>query len=65
MLVLRRTLNERIVIDGKIEIVVTQIGSNHVKLGVDAPKDVSVHRKEIQEAINKEKELVMPAVSGR
>ena len=64
MLVLRRTLDERIVIGGNIEVVITEIGSNHVKIGIDAPRDVSVHRKEIQEAIDREKELSPVSLSS-
>lgn len=46
MLVLARKIGERIVIDGNIELVVVQIRGNRVRLGVRAPRDVSIHRGE-------------------
>jgi carbon storage regulator len=47
MLVLSRKLGERIVINGHIVVVVVKIDRNQVRLGIDAPKDVPVHREEI------------------
>ncbi|WP_069650365.1 carbon storage regulator CsrA [Caloranaerobacter ferrireducens] len=54
MLVLTRKKNESIVINGDIEIVVVGIEDGKVKLGIKAPKNVEIHRKEIYEAIQKE-----------
>lgn len=51
MLVLSRKKNESIVINDSITVVVVEIRGDKVRLGIDAPKDVSVHRKEIYEAI--------------
>lgn len=51
MLVLSRKKNESIVINGNITIVVVKIRGGKVFLGVKAPKEVSVHRQEIYEAI--------------
>ncbi len=51
MLVLSRKKNESIVIDDKITIVIVDIRGDKVRLGIDAPKDISVHRREIFEAI--------------
>jgi carbon storage regulator len=47
MLVLSRKRNERIVIDGNIVITVVQVGPNQVKIGIEAPQEVSVMREEI------------------
>jgi carbon storage regulator len=47
MLVLSRKLNERIVIDGSIVLTVVKIDRNQVRLGIEAPGDVSVYREEI------------------
>lgn len=58
MLVIGRNIDESIVIDGNIEIMVTEVrssGKPQVRLGITAPRSISVHRKEIQEAINREK----------
>jgi len=51
MLVLSRKKNESIVINDNISIVVVEIRGDKVRLGVEAPKDVTVHRKEVYEAI--------------
>lgn len=54
MLVLARRLNESIMIGDDIEVVVIDIKGDQVKLGIRAPKRVSVHRKEIYDEIRKE-----------
>ena len=54
MLVLTRKLNESIVIGDDIEIKIVEIRGEHVKLGIAAPRNVSVHRKEVYLAIQKE-----------
>lgn len=54
MLVLARRLNESIMIGDEIEVVVIDIKGDQVKLGIRAPKRVTVHRKEIYEEIRKE-----------
>jgi len=51
MLVLSRKPDERIMIGDDIEVVVVEVKGDQVKLGVCAPRSVSVHRKEIYEAI--------------
>lgn len=54
MLVLTRKINESIMIDDRIEIKVIQIEEGKIKLGISAPKDVSIHRKEIYLEIQQE-----------
>lgn len=56
MLILSRKLNESIVIDGRIVVKVLRIEKESVKLGIQAPPEVPVHREEIHEAIKKGKE---------
>ncbi len=51
MLVLSRKKNESIVINDDISIVVVEIRGDKVRLGVEAPKEVPVHRREVYEAI--------------
>ena len=53
MLVLSRKKNEGIVINDGITIVVVEIRGDKVRLGVEAPKEVPVHRHEIYEALKK------------
>jgi carbon storage regulator CsrA len=55
MLVLTRTLGEQIVIDGDIVVTVTAIEGNKVRLGVQAPKSVSIDRAEIHQRKLEEK----------
>lgn len=55
MLVLSRKKDEAIVIGDNIRIVIVEVRGDKVRIGIEAPKDVSVHRKEIYEAIQREK----------
>lgn len=54
MLVLSRHQNETIVIGNDIMITVVDIRGDRVRLGIDAPQDVSVHRKEVYDDIQRE-----------
>lgn len=61
MLVLSRKKNESIVINDDITIVVVEIRGDKVRLGIEAPKEVPVHRREVYEAIQRsDKENVDP-----
>lgn len=53
MLVLSRKRNEQIVIGGSIVITVVDIRGDKVRLGIEAPTDVPVHRKEVYDAIHR------------
>ena len=55
MLVLSRKKNESIVINNDITIVVVEIRGDKVRLGVQAPKDIPVHRREVYDAIERQK----------
>lgn len=52
MLVLSRKEDERIVIGDNISIVVIEIRGDKVRLGIDAPKEIPVHRAEVKERID-------------
>jgi len=54
MLVLSRKRDESIIIGDDVVITVVDIKGEQVKIGVTAPKTVSIHRKEVYEAIQKE-----------
>ena len=47
MLVLSRRTNESIIINGNITITVLEIRGDHIRLGIDAPREISIHREEI------------------
>lgn len=53
MLVLSRRPNESIVINDKIVITVIEIRGDKVRLGIEAPRDVPVHRSEVYSAIQR------------
>lgn len=57
MLVLSRQKDESIIIGDNIEITIVDIRGDKVRLGITAPRKITVHRKEIYLAIQKEKEL--------
>ncbi|TWU12072.1 Carbon storage regulator [Symmachiella macrocystis] len=52
MLVLSRKKNESIVIDDNIVITVVEVRGDKVRLGIQAPKEIPVHRSEVYEAIH-------------
>ncbi|MGE0002112.1 MAG: carbon storage regulator CsrA [Fimbriimonadaceae bacterium] len=56
MLVLTRKVNQSIIIDGDVEVVVLEVRGEQVRLGIRAPQDVVVHRKEVYEQIQAENE---------
>lgn len=56
MLVLSRKKSEKIIIGDDIEIMVVEIRGDKVRLGCLAPPDVSIHRQEVYDAIQREKE---------
>jgi len=52
MLILTRRIGESLVIGEDITITILAIKGNQIRIGIDAPKDVSVNRQEIQNKIN-------------
>ncbi len=56
MLVLSRVKDESIMIGDDVEISIVDVRGDKVRLGINAPKTVSVHRKEIYDAIQREKQ---------
>lgn len=53
MLVLSRKKNESIIINDDIVVMVVEIRRDRVRLGIEAPKEVAVHRREVYEAIKR------------
>lgn len=70
MLVLSRKINESIIIGEQIEIKVLEIRDNHIKLGIIAPRNVSIHRQEVFAEIREEnlraarQEQAMPSLES-
>jgi len=54
MLILTRRVGESLMIGDKVNVTVLGIKGNQVRIGVNAPKDVSVHREEIYQRIQQE-----------
>lgn len=54
MLVLSRQRDQSIIIGDNVVITVVDVRGDKVKLGIDAPKEISVHRQEVYEAIQRE-----------
>ena len=64
MLVLSRQRDETIIIGDNVEVTVVDIRGDKVRLGITAPKDISVHRKEVYEAIRREnRQAAQPATT--
>lgn len=57
MIVLSRKTNESIIVNGNIEIFVVDVRGGKVRLGIKAPVGITVNRKEIHEAIQREKDV--------
>jgi carbon storage regulator len=55
MLILTRRVGETLVVGDDVTVTVLGVKGNQVRLGVNAPKDVSVHREEIYQRIQQEK----------
>ena len=55
MLVLGRRENQKIIINDRIIVSILSISGKDVRVGIDAPKDISVHREEIYEKIKANK----------
>ena len=56
MLILTRRVGETVMIGNEVTVTVLGVKGNQVRIGVNAPKDVAVHREEIYERIKREQQ---------
>lgn len=54
MLILNRKVNESIMIDDRIEVRILEIVDGKIKIGIEAPREVTILRKEVYDEIRKE-----------
>lgn len=60
MLVLSRKRNESVVINDQIVVTVIEVRGDKVRLGIQAPRDVPIHRSEVMDAIQRAQEVGAP-----
>lgn len=57
MLILTRRISETVMVGDDVTVTILAVKGNHVRIGIDAPKNVAVHREEIYRRIKREQEI--------
>jgi carbon storage regulator len=65
MLILTRRLNETVMIGDEVTVTVLGVKGGQVRLGINAPKDVAVHREEVYERIKHEQQTMARVAPGQ
>jgi carbon storage regulator len=65
MLILTRKVGEKLIIGEDVSVTILSLKGNQIRIGIDAPRSIKVHREEVYERIQKERETlsVVPATS--
>ncbi|MFN3604269.1 MAG: carbon storage regulator CsrA [Leptonema sp. (in: bacteria)] len=63
MLILTRKINQSIMIGDQIEIVIVEVRGDQVKIGIKAPKNISVHRSEVYKEIQEQNKQATKTLS--
>ena len=63
MLVLTRKIGEKVIIGDDVSVTILGLFGNHVRLGINAPKSVDIHREEIYVKIQNENQILVVTIS--
>ena len=58
MLILTRRVGEKLIIGEDVTVTILSLKGNQIRIGIDAPRSVKVHREEVYERIQKERETL-------
>jgi carbon storage regulator CsrA len=65
MLILTRRVGEKLIIGEDVTVTILSLKGNQIRIGIDAPRSVKVHRQEVYERIQKERETLSVVATTR